>query len=171
MANLIAKNSRMIARRTTRKPGSGALNCSESTGDYLERIQRLIEEKGYSRVVDVAKSLGVAQSSVSIMVRRLAQRGFLNHERYRGFTLTPAGRRVARHVKARRETLTEFLELLGLGAKAVNCEVDHIEHHLGPETLKIISKLVSFWQTHPARLEAFKRFQASSDVHEFTPRG
>lgn len=30
--------------------------------------------------------------AVSNMVRRLAERGFVNYERYRGFTLTPDGR-------------------------------------------------------------------------------
>jgi Mn-dependent DtxR family transcriptional regulator len=135
-----------------------ALNRSESTEDHLERIQELIEQKGYARVADLAASLCLSVSAVSNMVRRLARRGFVNYERYRGFTLTPAGRQVAQQVKARHKTFTEFLELLGLDAETVNREVEGIEHHLRPETLRLFSQLVTFWRAEPAQLEAFKRF-------------
>jgi Mn-dependent DtxR family transcriptional regulator len=143
---------------TIQKPKTPAANRSESTEDHLERIQELIEQKGYARVADLAASLRLSTSAVSNMVRRLARRGFVNYERYRGFTLTATGRQVAQHVKARHKTLTEFLELVGLNAQTVEREVEEIEHHLRPETLAILSQLVSFWRAHPAHLDAFKRF-------------
>jgi Mn-dependent DtxR family transcriptional regulator len=143
---------------TTGKPKKPALNRSESTEDHLERIQELIERKGYARVADLASSLHLSTSAVSNMVRRLARRGFVNYERYRGFTLTSAGRQVAQHVKARHQTLTEFLELLGLDAETVNREVEDIEHHLRPETLKLFSQLVAFWRAQPEQLDLFRRF-------------
>jgi Mn-dependent DtxR family transcriptional regulator len=124
----------------------------------LERIQELIDQKGYARVADLAASLRLSTSAVSNMVRRLAHRGFVNYERYRGFTLTASGRQVAQHVRTRHRTLTEFLELLGLDNETVNREVEDIEHHLRPETLAVVSRLVSFWRTHPSHLEAFRRF-------------
>ena len=133
-------------------------NRSESTEDHLERIQELIDQKGYARVADLAASLGLSTSAVSNMVRRLARRGYVNYERYRGFTLTATGRQVANHVKARHKTLTEFLQLVGLNAQTVEREVEEIEHHLRPETLAVLTQLVSFWREHPGHLEAFKRF-------------
>jgi len=145
---------------TTRKPKKPALNRSESTEDHLERIQELIEQKGYARVADLAANLRLSTSAVSNMVRRLARRGFVNYERYRGFTLTATGRQVAHHVKARHQTLTELLQLLGLETETVNREVEDIEHHLRPETLKIISQLVAFWRAQPDQLDAFRRFSS-----------
>lgn len=68
------------------------------------------------------------------------------------------GRRVARHVKARHEILTELLGLLGLDAETVDREVEDIEHHLRPETLAVFSKLARFWRTHPDQLKAFRQF-------------
>jgi Mn-dependent DtxR family transcriptional regulator len=130
---------------------------SESTEDHLERIQELVDLKGYARVSDIAASLGLSRSSVSNMVRRLAKRGFVNYEKYRGFTLTPEGRAVANHVKVRHETLTELLQLLGLSAETVKQEVEVIEHHLRPETLRVFSKMVNFWRNHPEQLQAFLR--------------
>ena len=69
--------------------GTPARPWSESTEDHLERMQELVDSKGYARVSDMAASLGLSRSAVSNMIRRLARRGFVNYEKYRGFTLTP----------------------------------------------------------------------------------
>lgn len=131
---------------------------SESREDHLERISELVEQKGYARVTDVAEALGLTAATVSNMVRRLAARGFLNYEKYRGFTLTAQGRAVAARVKARHQTLSELLEMLGLEARTIEEEVEDIEHHLRPQTLEVIENLVSYWKSHPDRLQAFLRF-------------
>ena len=144
-----------VIRPKRRQP---ALGRSESTEDHLERIQELVDRKGYARVADTAASLGLSRSAVSNMVRRLARRGFVNYERYRGFTLTPAGRQVAQHIKARHQLLTEMFQMLGLDAATVAREVEDIEHHLRPQTLAVFSQLVRFWREHPAQLRAFLRF-------------
>jgi Mn-dependent DtxR family transcriptional regulator len=134
---------------------------SESTEDHLERIQELIDQKGYARVSDMATALGLTRSTVSNMVRRLATRGFVNYERYRGFTLTEQGREVARHIKARHETVTQLLESMGLDPDVVHQEVEGIEHHLKPQTLRAFSKLVAWWASHPAQLKSFRKFLKS----------
>ena len=131
---------------------------SESTEDHLERIQELVDRKGYARVADLAASLHLSRSAVSNMVRRLARRGFVNYEKYRGFTLTGEGRKVADHIKVRHQTLTDMLELLGLGQDTVKQEVEAIEHHLKPETLEVLSKLVRFWRRRPKHLHAFLKY-------------
>jgi len=47
---------------------------SESVEDYLERIYELIEDKGYARTVDIARTLRIRQASVTRMVQKLAKR-------------------------------------------------------------------------------------------------
>jgi Mn-dependent DtxR family transcriptional regulator len=142
-------------KTTRRRPKQPVRRRSESTEDHLERMQELVDRKGYARVTDIAASLGLTRSAVSNMVRRLAARGFVNYERYRGFTLTAQGRAVAQHVRVRHQTLAQLFQLLGLGPDTVEQEVEVIEHHLRPETLRVFAKLVRFWQTHPAELQAF----------------
>ena len=131
---------------------------SASAEDHLERIQELVDHKGYARVVDIAASLGLSRSTVSNMVRRLAARGFVNYERYRGFTLTAEGRAVAKHIKVRHRTLADLFQLIGLSPETVEQEVEVIEHHLKPETLRVFSRLVRFWRTHPRQLKAFLQY-------------
>lgn len=132
---------------------------SESTEDHLERIADLVANKGYARVTDVAEALGLTTSAVSNMVRRLAARGFVNYERYRGFSLTSEGRAVAARIQARHDILSELLGQLGLGADTIEAEVEEIEHHLRPQTLEVLGKLVRYWRTHPEQLQAFLRFR------------
>ncbi|MGA2863095.1 MAG: iron dependent repressor, metal binding and dimerization domain protein [Verrucomicrobiota bacterium] len=141
-------------RQARRKPGAAVQHRSESTEDHLERIQELVDQKGFARVSDIAAALALSRSAVSNMVRRLARRGFLNYEKYRGLTLTREGRAVANHIKVRHETLAALLQLLGLSAGTVDQEVEAIEHALRPDTLRVFTKLVGFWQTHPEELQA-----------------
>src|SRR5205814_8930131 len=88
----------------------------QSAEDYLERIHELIEEKGYARVVDIASSLQVKQASVTSMVQKLAEAGYLEYEKYRGLLLTDKGRDVARKIQNRHTTLSRFFSLFGLDA-------------------------------------------------------
>ncbi len=124
----------------------------------MERIAELVAHKGYARVTDVAEELDLTPSAVSNMVRRLAARGFVNYERYRGFSLTDEGRAVAARIKARHEVLSQLLGQLGLSQETIETEVEDIEHHLRPQTLEILARLVEYWETHPQQLQAFHRF-------------
>ena len=149
-------NARVQAKRKPARPPLPAQ--SDSTEDHLERIAELVDQKGYARVSDVATELDLTPSTVSNMVRRLAARGFVNYEKYRGFSLTDEGRTVAARIKARHETLTELFGLLGLEPETVEQEVEDIEHHLRPQTLAVLAKLVSYWKAHPEQLQAFLHF-------------
>jgi Mn-dependent DtxR family transcriptional regulator len=132
---------------------------SESTEDHLERIQELVDRLGYARVSDVAEALGRNRSTVSNMVRRLAKRGYVNYQRYRGFSLTDEGRRVAGAVRDRHRTLTALLQQMGIEAETLEAEVEDIEHHLKPQTLAAMSALVAFWEENPDALSQFREFQ------------
>jgi Mn-dependent DtxR family transcriptional regulator len=125
-----------------------------SAEDYLERIHELIESKGYARVSDIADLLGLTRPTVSIMVQRLSRDGYLVYEKYRGLTLTARGAEVARRIRTRHVLLTEFLGMLGLDRTVVSRDVEGIEHHVSPETLEKLEKLVDHWKRQPARLRA-----------------
>ena len=123
----------------------GDERSTESGEDYLACIFELLEKKGYARVADVAESLSVAEASASAMIKRLAQKGYIKHEKYRGFTLTESGHAMAHDVHARRRILTAFLQSLGLPQSVIRRDVHGLEHHLSEETLE---QLRLFVQAH-----------------------
>lgn len=122
-----------------------------SKEDYLERIHDLIESKGYARVADIARELNFSRPSVTIMIQQLSKDGYLNYEKYRGFTLTQRGLQVARDIRARHEILAEFFLLLGLDRKTVERDVEGIEHHISEASLKKLKKLLVHLKKHPPR--------------------
>jgi Mn-dependent DtxR family transcriptional regulator len=130
---------------------------SQSAEDYLERIHELIEEKGYARVVDIASSLKVKQASVTSMVQKLAESGYLKYEKYRGLILTPKGREVARKIQSRHETLSRFFSLFGLDAETQRRDIEGIEHHLSPATVEVLADLTGFFEAHPETLREFQK--------------
>jgi Mn-dependent DtxR family transcriptional regulator len=133
-------------------PAPGKLTVSAE--DYLERIHELIEAKGYARVSDIATLLKLTRPTVSIMVQRLSRDGYIDYEKYRGLTLTTRGTEVARRIRTRHVLLTEFLGMLQLDRAVVSRDVEGIEHHVSPETLEKLERLVDHWKRHPAKLRA-----------------
>ena len=130
---------------------------SQTAEDYLERIHELIEEKGYARVVDIASSLRVKQASVTSMVQKLAELGYLNYEKYRGLVLTEKGRAIAAGVQRRHETLARFFSLFGLAQETQQKDIEGIEHHLSPATVEILADLADYFEQKPETLKEFLR--------------
>jgi Mn-dependent DtxR family transcriptional regulator len=130
---------------------------TQSAEDYLERIHELIQEKGYARVVDIASSLKVKQASVTSMVQRLGDLGYLKYEKYRGLILTKQGREVARQIQRRHETLSRFFSLFGIDTETQRRDIEGIEHYLSPATVEILADLAQFFEDHPETLRLFRQ--------------
>ena len=129
---------------------------SQSAEDYLERIHELIEAKGSAHVADIAQSLKVGQPSVTSMVQKLADKGYLRYEKYRSITLTDAGRAVALRIRDRHIVLANFFTLFGLDDETQARDIEGIEHHLSPDTLQTLAYLTDFLQQNPGALAEFK---------------
>ena len=136
---------------------TSALGSSAAVEDYLERILELINSKGYARVVDIASGLKISQASVTNMVQRLDAEGLLKYEKYRGLVLTTAGETLARNITHRHHLLTDFFKLFGLDDQVIHHDVEGMEHHISPPTLRAIEALTSQLQRQPALLAKIRR--------------
>lgn len=133
---------------------------TQSEEDYLERIHELAEGKGFARVSEVAESLQVKQASVTNMVQRLGEQGYLDYEKYRGLVLTAKGRAVACRIQQRHATLSRFFSALGLGTEVQQRDIEGLEHHLSAETVATLADLAQFFEQHPEVLDAFRASRA-----------
>src|SRR4051812_43607165 len=131
--------------------------ASSAVEDYLERILELINTKGYARVVDIAQSLNISQASVTNMIQRLDAEGLLNYEKFRGLALTTAGEALARNITRRHQLLSDFLKLLGLDEEVIYHDVEGMEHHISPATLRAIETLTAHLQRQPALLAKVRK--------------
>ena len=132
-------------------------HASSVVEDYLERILELINMKGYARVVDIAQRLQISKASVTNMVQRLDAGGLLKYEKFRGLVLTTAGEALAQNITHRHQLLTDFLKLLGLDDEVIYHDVEGMEHHISPPTLRAIETLTSHLQRQPALLAKVRK--------------
>ena len=131
-------------------PSSTHRRTTVAVEDYLEKIEQLIAQKGYARVVDIADGLKISQASVTAMVQRLDAEGFIKYEKYRGMVLTSSGLEVARRIAHRHQLLTDFLRVIGISdEKIIYDDVEGLEHHISPETFRAIEALTRHLEKNP----------------------
>jgi Mn-dependent DtxR family transcriptional regulator len=123
--------------------------------DYLEVISELVELKGYANTIDISRYLTVSAPSVTKMLQKLAEGGYLEYEKYRRISLTQKGSSLAEAVRQKHGTLLEFFKMLGISHDIANQDVEGIEHHLNPQTIKQLRKFVTFLKSNPKILENF----------------
>ena len=125
------------------------------TEDYLEVIAELVEMKGYATTLDISRYMNVSAPSVTKMLQRLDENGYLKYEKYHGINLTPKGNSLAHAIRQKHSTLLEFFEILGIEHETANQDVEGIEHHLNPKTIKQLRKFISYLKSNQKFLEGF----------------
>ncbi|PJC50201.1 MAG: transcriptional regulator [Nitrosopumilales archaeon CG_4_9_14_0_2_um_filter_34_16] len=124
--------------------------------DYLEIISELVELKGYATTLDISRYMHVSAPSVTKMLQRLDEGGFLEYEKYHGINLTNKGKQIAEGIRQKHGILLEFFEILGVGFDTANKDTEGIEHHLNPKTIKQLRKFITFLKANPKIIDNFK---------------
>ncbi|PDO10851.1 MAG: manganese transport transcriptional regulator [Candidatus Reconcilbacillus cellulovorans] len=139
------------------------MTATPSMEDYLEKIYRLIDEKGYARVSDIAEGLAVHPSSVTKMIQKLDRDRYLIYERYRGLVLTPKGKKIGKRLVDRHHLLEAFLRMIGVDEEHIYKDVEGIEHHLSWESITCLESLVELFRRRPELLEELRVIRAELD--------
>lgn len=124
--------------------------------DYLEVIAELVEMKGYATTLDVSRYMNVSAPSVTKMLQRLDENGYLKYEKYHGINLTQKGANLADAIRQKHGILLEFFEILGIEHETANQDAEGIEHHLNPRTIKQLRKFITYLKSNQKLLEGFK---------------
>jgi DtxR family transcriptional regulator, Mn-dependent transcriptional regulator len=109
--------------------------------DYAKAIYAL-ERRGDEAVTTnaLAERMGVTPASASGMVKRLGELGLVDHQPYRGVSLTENGRRVALEVMRHHRLLELYLvKSLGVPWDRVHEEAEVLEHVLSDELEELIA--------------------------------
>ncbi len=118
--------------------------------DYTREIYKLASAGGRVTTSAVAERMGVAPSSATAMLKKLAAVGLAQHEPYRGVVLTESGERIAIEVIRHHRLLEQYLaETLGLPIDAVHDEADRLEHALSEELEARIDESLGFPRHDP----------------------
>jgi Mn-dependent DtxR family transcriptional regulator len=134
-----------------------------SMEDYLERIYKLIDEKGYARVSDIAEGLEVHPSSVTKMIQKLDKDNYLIYEKYRGLVLTNKGKKMGKRLVDRHQLLESFLTTIGVQDENIYQDVEGIEHHLSWDSITCIETLVEYFRRDSQRMDELRAVRAEMD--------
>ena len=138
------------AHKATRKGSSTRME------DYLEVIAELVELKGYATTLDISRYMDVSAPSVTKMLQRLDENGYLEYEKYHGINLTHKGSQIADNIRQKHGILLEFFEILGVGHETANQDAEGIEHYLNQKTIRQLRKFITFLKSNPKVLYNFK---------------
>ena len=123
--------------------------------DYLEVISELVELKGYATPLDISNYMNVSPPSVTKMLRRLDEDKYIDYTKYQGLKLTSLGKNIANEIRQKHSDLLEFFEIIGVDISIANKDVEGMEHHLNPKTLKQIRKFITLLKSKPDLLALF----------------
>lgn len=111
-------------------PDSNSRDLTTVAQDYLKTIwtaQEWSHEKVSTKLL--AERIGVSASTASESIRKLADQGLVNHEKYGAVTLTEAGRNAALQMVRRHRLMETFLvNELGYSWDEVHDEAEVLEH-------------------------------------------
>lgn len=114
---------------------------SQAVQDYLKAIHALDGAERRVAPADIAERLQVKAPSVTGMLKRLAEAGWIDYKpKGEGVRLTEAGVREARRVIRRHRLVELFLtRVLGLDWSEVDAEAEALEHAISPRLEQAIA--------------------------------
>ncbi len=113
---------------------------SQAVQDYLKAIHRLGGADAVVSPVEIATCLAVKAPSVTGMLKRLADAGWINYRPGAGAQLSPEGLREALRVIRRHRLVELFLtQVLKLDWSEVDAEAEALEHAISPRLEQAIA--------------------------------
>ncbi len=118
---------------------------SETGEDYLRAIYLLSEQQTAATTSRLAEHLQVAPATVTSMLKRLGEQGWVEYHPYQGATVTAAGQMVAMQVlRSHRLAETFLVEVLGMPWDCVHMEAHRWEHALSPDVIDRMDALLGY---------------------------
>ncbi len=113
---------------------------TQAMQDYLKALHGLGGVEKVVSTVELATRLGVRSASVTGMLKRLTEKGWIKYSPGNGARLTALGTTEARRV-IRRHRLTELFltHVLGLDWSEVDAEAEALEHAISPRLEQAIA--------------------------------
>lgn len=114
----------------------------ESEEDYLETILILMDQLQAVRSVDIAEEMGYSKASISVAMKNLKEKEYIEISKEGYITLTPSGNKIASEIYERHKVITDLLIGLGVNPVTASEEACKIEHDISAETFEAIKRYI-----------------------------
>lgn len=118
---------------------------SENVEEYLETIYKKSLADSMAKTTEISKDLGIAPGSVTQMLKKLEQDGYVVYYQYKGVTLTDKGYKIARSIVRKHRILETFLyEILNINIEDLHEQACAMEHSLSDEAERKLCQLLDY---------------------------
>jgi DtxR family Mn-dependent transcriptional regulator len=123
----------------------------ERAGEYLETIFLLARKNNTpARTTQIAAELNVSPPSVTEMIQRLSESGFVHYRPYYGVELTESGTNLAKKQRHTNRVLRRFLIIvLGMEPEIAKEEANNLQHTASENLLEHICQYMLHMQLCP----------------------
>ena len=123
------------------------MEISKREEEYLEAMYILHKNKGVIRVKDIAKMMNVKPPSVVDALKKLAEKGLIEYEKYDRILLTESGREIAEKTYSKHVLLTQFfIDILGIPPEIAEQDACQFEHYVHEITVQRMKEFAAFIQ-------------------------
>ncbi|MDX1684138.1 MAG: metal-dependent transcriptional regulator [Saprospiraceae bacterium] len=127
------------------------MHLTVSEENYLKAIFKL-SQSGARRISTnaIAKEMETAAASVTDMIQRLAEKGLVDYQRYKGSKLSPAGHRQATRLVRKHRLWEVFLhDVLNFGWDEIHDIAEQLEHVKSNELTDRLDRFLGFPKFDP----------------------
>ena len=118
---------------------------SENIEEYLETIYKKSLTDTMAKTTEISKDLGIAPGSVTQMLKKLEEEGFVTYYQYKGVKLTDKGFSIGRKIVRKHRILETFLyETLGINIEDLHEQACAMEHSLSDEAERKMCQLLDY---------------------------
>lgn len=114
------------------------MRVQESAENYLETILVLQNKKGAVRAIDIAAELEFSKPSVSVAMKNLREKGYIETDEAGCITLTLQGRKIAEKIYERHTLLIDWLTAIGVSSDVAETDACRIEHVISEESFNAL---------------------------------
>tara|TARA_Y100000385_G_scaffold79923_1_gene81483 strand:+ start:455 stop:1111 length:657 start_codon:yes stop_codon:yes gene_type:complete len=123
---------------------------SQSEEDYLKAVYHLQKESKSVSTNAIASYLDMKPSSVSDMLKKLADKKYINYLKYKGTSLTNKGKKIALKIIRKHRLWETFLvDKLGFGWAQVHSIAEQLEHIHSEELIDKLDEFLNFPKYDP----------------------
>ena len=127
-----------------------AKEISENIEEYLEVLYKFGSKDSYVSTTTVSKELGIAPGSVTQMLKKLEDIGYIDYVPYKGASLTDEGKKLAQKITRKHRILERFLkDVLKIKDENLHVQACEMEHALSDEAERAICHMLEHPDTCP----------------------
>ena len=116
---------------------------SENIEEYLEVLYRNGSNGEQVSTTQLSKDLGIAPGSVTQMLKKLEDLGYITYTPYKGATLTEEGMQIAQKITRKHRILEKFLlDILKVKEENIHDQACEMEHTLSDEAERAICTML-----------------------------